>query len=61
METALSKDPDNPTINYHMGAILVAMGKTSEAQQYLKKALESSDEFLGRPEAEKLLDKNREE
>jgi len=59
MKTAVSKLPDVPTLNYHLGMAYFHTGKTSEARVFLSKALKSSESFQGRQEAEQVLSQIR--
>ncbi|MFA5905756.1 MAG: tetratricopeptide repeat protein, partial [Desulfobacula sp.] len=54
---ALAQHPDQNVLNYHMGMILDAQGKTQEAKLYLEKSLVSDNNFLGAENAKKLLEK----
>ncbi|MGD9733793.1 MAG: tetratricopeptide repeat protein, partial [Desulfamplus sp.] len=56
IEAAVKKIPEHPVINYHMGVIYHSMGKTSEAQKMLNKAVNSSLDFQGKDDAKRLLD-----
>jgi Flp pilus assembly protein TadD len=55
LEDALSNAPENPIFNYHVGMALYKSGRPDEAREKLAKAVESSDAFLGREEAEAVL------
>ena len=55
LKQAIAKAPDLPTLNYHLGSALYQSGQKTEAKQYLSKALNSTDAFQGRREAEQLL------
>lgn len=55
IQHAVTKSPDIPTLNYHLGMALYQAGKATEARMYLTKALKSSEGFQGRQEAEQLL------
>jgi len=46
-----------PQVHYHYGAILFKAGKTGEARDELQKAVANGPDYLGRDEAEKLLEK----
>jgi len=52
---AVSKDPENPTLQYHLGMIYKANQQELEAQSALKKALASKQAFKERPLAESAL------
>lgn len=55
MEKAMAKAPEDPALNYHMGAILADSGKVIEARERLTAALANSSRFPGREMAEALL------
>ena len=55
MKDAVTKAPDVPTLNYHLGMAYFQTGKTSEARTHLTKALKSIESFQGRREAEQIL------
>jgi tetratricopeptide (TPR) repeat protein len=55
MRQAITKAPDLPTLNYHLGAALYRSGKNAEAKVYLAKAVRSTEQFPGRREAQQLL------
>jgi tetratricopeptide (TPR) repeat protein len=57
LQKALAGAPDSPMRNYHMGMVLYKSGQTNEARAKLKKALESDEDFYGRDDAEKTLEK----
>jgi tetratricopeptide (TPR) repeat protein len=57
LQKALAGAPDSPMRNYHMGMVLYKSGQTNEARARLEKALESDDDFYGRDDAEKTLEK----
>ena len=52
---AAGKEPENGLINYHMGMASLKSGKTVEAKEYLKKAVESKQTFDEKEEAKKML------
>ena len=52
MKSAVSKSPDIPILNYHLGIAFLQAGQSTEARLYLSKALKSSEQFQGRQEAE---------
>lgn len=55
LEKASSINPGNPTILYHLGATYNAIGNSSSAKTYFKKALELSSDFEGAEIARKFL------
>jgi tetratricopeptide (TPR) repeat protein len=55
VQFALSKKPDNPVFEYHLGAIYKANNQRTEAESVLKKALASPQKFKERNDAEALL------
>lgn len=55
LQFAVSKQPDNPVFEYHLGAIYKANNQRSEAEVALKKALAAKTDFKERPQAEALL------
>lgn len=55
IKQAVSKAPELPTLNYHLGAALYQSGRNGEAKVYLAKALKSTEPFQGRREAQQLL------
>jgi tetratricopeptide (TPR) repeat protein len=55
MEKAMAKAPEDPALNYHMGAILVQSGHVIEAREKLVAALANGSRFPGRNAAEALL------
>jgi len=54
---AIQKASNVPVINYHMGMVFYKQGKMEEAKEYLRKATEGNEEFYGKEEALKILDK----
>ena len=57
MEIVLTHHPDNPIFNYHMGIILEKSGLKSAARKKLSLALASKENFIGRQNAQALLDR----
>ncbi len=58
MERVMSlSDKLPPQIHYHYGALLLNQGKTAEAKEHLKKALDAKMPYAGLEEAKKLLEK----
>jgi len=55
LEKAVDKKPDVAIFNYHLGMVLFKNGRQEEAKEKLAKAVESSERFYGREEAEKVL------
>ena len=45
----------SPIFNYHLGMVLYKIGRPDEAKEKLVKALEGTDSFEGREEAEAVL------
>jgi tetratricopeptide (TPR) repeat protein len=54
-QDALSRDPDNPVINYHMGLAYYKNEQPEKAEEYLQKAVESDPDFEGAEEARRVL------
>jgi hypothetical protein len=52
---AVSKDPDNPSFEYHLGMIYRAANQRSDAERALKKAIASSRAFREKSDAEAAL------
>lgn len=52
---ATEKEPEMPTLRYHLALALVADGQKEQARVELIRALASREKFAERPEAEKLL------
>lgn len=59
MKDAVSKSPELPTLNYHLGMAFYQSGKRAEARAYLSKALKSAEAFQGRQEAEQILSQGK--
>ena len=59
MKDAVSKSPELPTLNYHLGMAFYQSGKRAEARAYLSKALKSAEAFQGRHEAEQILSQGK--
>jgi tetratricopeptide (TPR) repeat protein len=55
IESAVSKKPNHPVINYHLGMVLHAKERYKEAEIALRKALSQQGYYLGKREAEKTL------
>jgi len=55
VQFAVSKQPNNPLFEYHLGAIYKANNQRAEAEAALKKALASPQEFKERSQADALL------
>jgi tetratricopeptide (TPR) repeat protein len=55
VQFAVSKQPNNPLFEYHLGAIYKANNQRTEAEAALKKALASTTEFKERRQADDLL------
>ncbi len=52
---ALSKVPDHPVLNYHLGVAYYRAGLAAEAKAYLRKAIASGKAFPGVAEAQTML------
>jgi Flp pilus assembly protein TadD len=52
---AVSKDPDNPSFEYHLGMIYRAANQRSEVERALKKAIATSRAFKEKSDAEAAL------
>ncbi len=50
-----AKFPDSAIINYHMGMALYKSGNRDRAKGFLKKALDSREDFTGRDDAARTL------
>ena len=59
MKDAITKSPEVPTLNYHLGMAYFKSGKVAEARAYLSKALKSAEVFQGRQEAEQIMSQRR--
>jgi tetratricopeptide (TPR) repeat protein len=55
LEEAVSKAPQGAVFNYHLGMVLYSTGDKEKARENLKKAIESGEDFVGREEAVKAL------
>jgi tetratricopeptide (TPR) repeat protein len=55
MKDAVTKLPDVAVLNYHLGMAYHRTGRTKEARVHLAKALQGSDVFHGRQEAEQIV------
>ena len=55
LREAQTRASNNPEIQYHLAANLIAQQRTAEAIRVLKSALSQNDQFEGRDEAQKLL------
>jgi putative PEP-CTERM system TPR-repeat lipoprotein len=55
LRKSYTKNSTDPEIRYHLGATLLALGRTAEAKKELRAALDSGQQFLGRDDAEKLM------
>lgn len=56
MRDAYARDANNPNIRYHLGAILLELGRTQEARVELDYAANVERPFYNRPKAQALLD-----
>ncbi len=54
---ALSKNSENTVIMYHLGMAYYKLGRMAEAKEQLRKATESKEDFYGKDEAKKTLEK----
>ncbi|HEU4684716.1 MAG TPA: tetratricopeptide repeat protein [Nitrospira sp.] len=59
LKNAIVKAPDLPVINFHLGMAYYRSGRAGEARSYLAKALNKSEQFPGRQEAERVLSEIR--
>ena len=57
MRDAYARDARNPNIRYHLGAILLELGRIEEAKDELEYAVNVDRPFFNRPKAQALLDK----
>ncbi len=55
LQDSLSKNPDNPVINYHLGMAYYKNNQSKEAKTFLEKALALDQNFKGAREAETAL------
>ncbi len=55
MQQAVSKAPDHPVLNYHLGIAYYQAGQAKEARTYLEKAVHSGKAFAGAEEARSVL------
>lgn len=55
LRDARLRQPANPTIRYHLAAVLAQTGRTAEAKEELRSALASTPQFEGDAEARELL------
>lgn len=55
LRKAYVKNSTDPEIRYHLGATLIALGRTAEGEKELRAALDSGKSFPGRDDAQRLL------
>ncbi len=55
LRKAYAKNSRDPEIRYHIGATLLTLGRTAEAETELRAALAGGQQFTGRDEAQRLL------
>jgi tetratricopeptide (TPR) repeat protein len=55
IEQALAWAPDDAVLNYHMGAVLIELGRKHAAREKLYKALAGETDFPGKADATRLL------
>jgi putative PEP-CTERM system TPR-repeat lipoprotein len=55
LRKAYVKNSTDPEIRYHLGATLIALGRTAEGERELRAALDSGKPFNGREDAEQLI------
>jgi Flp pilus assembly protein TadD len=55
LNDAAGQMPGNPVFQYHLGYAHLKSGDKAQAREHLQKALQSSQEFEGRAEAQRLL------
>lgn len=55
LRKAYVKNSTDPEIRYHLGATLIALGRTAEGERELRAALDSGKPFTGREEAQRLM------
>lgn len=55
LRTARLRAPGNPSIRYHLAAVLAQSGRSAEARREAQGALDSGASFEHRAEAEQLL------
>ncbi|MFZ5485127.1 MAG: XrtA/PEP-CTERM system TPR-repeat protein PrsT [Pseudomonadota bacterium] len=57
LRDARLRQPGNAEIRYHLGAVLLKLGNTTQAREELKAALKNGVQFEGKHEAESLLNR----
>jgi tetratricopeptide (TPR) repeat protein len=55
-QDSLSRTPDNPVINYHMGLAYNKTNQPDKAREFLEKALQIDPDFKGAEEARSILE-----
>lgn len=55
LRKAVERTPDDPAVQYHLGAALIKQGDRAAAKSYLKRAAEAKVDFPGKADAIKLL------
>ena len=53
---SLARAPESSVTNYHMGMVLYQVGRLDEAKEKLRRALNSSESFIGKEEAIRKLE-----
>ena len=56
-QDALSRMPDDPIVNYHLGKVYYRNQQYEKARQYMEKALKIDSDFKGADEARRLLNR----
>ena len=49
--------PENSIVNYHLGMALYRVGRSEEAKERLKKAIDNTETFVGKEEAIEILER----
>jgi tetratricopeptide (TPR) repeat protein len=57
LEEAVSRAPESAIFNYHLGMAQYDKGDKEKARESLRKALESEEDFYGRPEAARVFER----
>ncbi len=55
LETAVEHSPDDPSVRFHLGTVLLALGDTARGRQELQHAVDSPRQFPERLEAMRLV------
>lgn len=55
LRKAFARNSTDPEIRYHLGVVLIALGRTAEGSKELRAAVDSGEQFAGRDEAMRLV------